>query len=202
MIPDEAVKPENEFDVKTNLEINARRKRKNPVLEVGDVVRSFRKRKVGEKERVGDYEPGTKKVTEITKSLGQTFYKLDNEDKPYVRADIALLRKGTTMDSMRHVRDFDPEEEETEGKVPKHVNDARNIKIGDDERDTELPAGDSIAKIVERVSKMNKKDLAKHLAKSKGKEPPTRSKAEPPRHQVGGSSGSGIPRDPNTGRAL
>ena len=59
--PDEAAKPENEFEVKTNLEINARHQRKNPVLEVGDVVRSFRKKKTGEKERLGDYEPGTKK---------------------------------------------------------------------------------------------------------------------------------------------
>ena len=40
MKPDEAVKPENERDVKTNLEINARHQRKNPALEVGDVVRS------------------------------------------------------------------------------------------------------------------------------------------------------------------
>ena len=53
----------------------------NPVLEIGDVVRSFRKRKNNEKERVGDYEPGTKKVTGITKSLGQTYYKLDAESR-------------------------------------------------------------------------------------------------------------------------
>ena len=47
MIPEEAEKPENEFDVKTNLEINARHQRENPALEVGDVVRSIRKHKVG-----------------------------------------------------------------------------------------------------------------------------------------------------------
>ena len=61
MIPKEAGKPENEFGVKTNLEIRARHRRKNPELRVGDVVRSFRKKKVGEKERVGDFAPGKKR---------------------------------------------------------------------------------------------------------------------------------------------
>ena len=102
------------------------------------------------------------KVTEMTKSLGQTFYKLDDEEKPYVRADIALLRRGTLY-SMRHLDDFDPDEEDEEEKtkVPKKVNDARNIKIGEDDREAELPAGKTMAQIVESVSKMNKKDRAK-----------------------------------------
>ncbi len=45
MKPVEAEKPENEFDVKTNLEINAIHRRKYPVIEEGDEVRTYRGRK-------------------------------------------------------------------------------------------------------------------------------------------------------------
>ncbi len=41
--PEDATKPENEYDVKTNLEIKARRDREYPELEVGDIVRKFNK---------------------------------------------------------------------------------------------------------------------------------------------------------------
>ena len=44
MRPKETEKEESEFDVKANLESNARHRRKNPVLEIGDMVRSFRKK--------------------------------------------------------------------------------------------------------------------------------------------------------------
>ena len=46
MEPEEAEKPGNEYDVKTNLEINARHRRKYPDIEVGDKVRTLRKKKV------------------------------------------------------------------------------------------------------------------------------------------------------------
>ena len=44
MTPDDAVKPENEYDVKTNLEIKAKHDLKYPVLDIGDTVRAFKKR--------------------------------------------------------------------------------------------------------------------------------------------------------------
>ncbi len=44
--PVEAEKPENESDVKTNLEINAIHRRKYPVIEEGDEVRTYRKKKL------------------------------------------------------------------------------------------------------------------------------------------------------------
>ena len=71
MKPVEAEKPENEFDVKTNLEINAVHRRKYPDIEVGDEVRTYRKKKFGDKERMGNFAEGNRKVKEITKSLGQ-----------------------------------------------------------------------------------------------------------------------------------
>ena len=42
--PEEATNPQNEFDVKANLEIKARHDRKWETIEVGDTVRTFRKR--------------------------------------------------------------------------------------------------------------------------------------------------------------
>ena len=52
MKPVEAEKPENEFDVKTNLEINAIHRRKYPIIEVGDEVKTYRKKKFGDKEQI------------------------------------------------------------------------------------------------------------------------------------------------------
>jgi hypothetical protein len=93
MKPVEAEKPENEFDVKTNLEINAIHRRKYPLIEVGDEVRTYRKKKMGDKERMGNFEEGRRKVKEITTSLGQKFYKLDGDptDYPFIRADLHLI---------------------------------------------------------------------------------------------------------------
>jgi len=205
MKPVEAEKPENEFDVKTNLEINARHRRRNPELEVGDVVRSFRKKKVGEKERAGDYAPGQKRVTEITKSLGQTFYKLDDEEKPYVRADIALIKKRGER-KYDYLDDFDQDKEEEEEHkqaktVPKKVNDARNIKIDEDDREVDIPKGKTktILESLVSISKMNKKAQEDFWYPKPEQSKKTK---DPPRNQKGGSSGSGIPRDPKTGRAL
>ena len=90
MKPVEAEQPENEFDVKTNLEINARHNRKYPDIEVGDKVRTFRKKKVGEWERMGNFAEGNKTVMEITKSLGQTLYKLAGESISFIRAALHL----------------------------------------------------------------------------------------------------------------
>ena len=93
MKPIEAEQPENEFDVKTNLEINAIHRRKYPDIQEGDEVRTFRKKKVGEKERMGNFAKGNKKVERITTSLGQTFYKVVGVAVPFIRADLHLIKK-------------------------------------------------------------------------------------------------------------
>ena len=80
---------------------------------------------MGEKERLGNYEEGTKTVKEITKSLGQTYYKLDEEKIPYIRADIHLIAKGKETEK----------EKET---VSPEVNAARNINVGEEERHEEV----------------------------------------------------------------
>ncbi len=42
---------------------------------------------------MGNFEEGTKMVKEIVKSLGQTYYKQDEENISYARANIHLVEK-------------------------------------------------------------------------------------------------------------
>ena len=206
MTPDDAVKPENEYDVKTNLEIKAKHDLKYPVIEVGDVVRAFKKRPKFSKERVGDYEDGTRKVMAISTSMGQKFYKLDNDDHQYIRADIHLIKKGAAgrgrppLPPPAGDDDDDPD-------VPKDVNARRNIKLDDDTRVVEPPKVKKEPKPPDwdAYKKLNKKDREKALARMKkekdkleGKKPV---KVEAPARETGGASGSGIPRDA-AGRAI
>ena len=194
MTPDDAVKPENEYDVKTNLEIKAKHDLKYPVLDIGDTVRAFKKRPKFSKERIGDYEDGTRKVMGISTSMGQKFYKLDNDSHQYIRADIALIKKGIRPPLPPPAEDDD-------------VNVRRNIKLDDDTRVVEP------AKVKKEPNppdwdafkKLNKKDREKALARMKkekdkleGKEPV---KVEAAARETGGASGSGIPRDA-AGRAI
>ena len=125
MTPEEATNPQNEFDVKTNLEIKARHDPKWETIEVGDIVRTFRKREKFEKERTGDYEDGERRVVGIETSMGQKLYRLDNTDHKYLRADIAFIKKKTGAEA--------PSKEE----VSAGVNAARNIKLDDDARAVE-----------------------------------------------------------------
>ena len=42
---------------------------------------------------VGDYRPGTATVMQITKSLGQTFYKVTGESNPFMTSEILTSKK-------------------------------------------------------------------------------------------------------------
>ena len=161
MKPIEAEQPENEFDVKTNLEINAIHRRKYPDIEVGDQVRTFRKKKVGEKERMGNFAKGNKTVTSITKSLGQTFYKVAGVADPFIRADLHLIQKGKAANT--------PEA------VPAAVNEERNIDVEDEVKEEppkkltpeEVAKKNKEKELVDAYyyKKMNKTARAKHTAK-------------------------------------
>ena len=157
MEPTEAEKPENEFDVKTNLEINAIHRRKYPDIEVGDEVRTYRKKKQGDKERMGNFEEGKRTVKSITKSLGQKFYKLNGDptDYPFIRADLHLIKKGT--------------EAKAKKAVPAEVNEERNIDVEDGARE-EVKFTPEETKLLEdhkakNLKKMNKGAKAKYTAK-------------------------------------
>ena len=91
--PEDAAKPENWFEVHNNMEIKARHNRKYPEINIGDTVKVYKQRGALEKEWIGDYKPDTTTVTEITKSLGQTFYKVIGEGKPFIRSEILLVSK-------------------------------------------------------------------------------------------------------------
>ena len=91
--PKEATNEANSFEIKTKLEIHAAHDRKYPEIHVGDYLRAFRKRKVGEKERHGTWKPDRTKVTEITRSHGQKFYKVEGEGEPFIRGELLLLRR-------------------------------------------------------------------------------------------------------------
>jgi hypothetical protein len=91
--PQDAAKPENWFEVHNNMEMKARHNRKYPEINIGDTVKVYKQRGALEKEWIGDYKPDTTTVTEITKSLGQTFYKVIGEGKPFIRSEILLVRK-------------------------------------------------------------------------------------------------------------
>ena len=127
----------------------------------------------------------------ISKSMGQKFYKLDNDDHQYIRADIHLIKKG-------------PGARAGDGAAPVggDVNDKRNLRLDDDEREVQPPADDKEAKAPEWAAykKMNKKDREKALGKMRKET--EKAVAGERKYQLGGSSGSGIPRDPATGRAL
>ena len=66
---------------------------KYPEINVGDKVKVYKQRGALEKEWVGDYKPDTTTVTDITNSLGQKFYKVMGESKPFIRSEILLIRK-------------------------------------------------------------------------------------------------------------
>ena len=90
----EAAKPENWLEVHTNMEIQARHRRKYPEIQVGDEVKVYKQKSVHTKEVVSDYPNYPVKVKKITKSLGQTFYEVEGDTFPVLRADLILYKKG------------------------------------------------------------------------------------------------------------
>ena len=76
-----------------NIEIHAKHRRKYPELKVGDKVKVCRQRGVLTKEVVVDYKYDASVITNIFRSLGQTFYKVEGEGKPLLRSDILLFKE-------------------------------------------------------------------------------------------------------------
>ena len=93
----DALKPENEFEVRNNILLKARHDRKYPSIKIGDVVRVFRKRKVGEKERVGFWKDTPTTVTNIIENNGQYFYKVEGEGREFIRGEILFIKRSDTI---------------------------------------------------------------------------------------------------------
>ena len=88
MTPAQAKKPENIFEVKSQLEVNRVKKRKYPNIEVGDEVRIFTKKKNFQKERHPPWSQTKHKVLSIESSHGQDFYKVEGREKALMRHEI------------------------------------------------------------------------------------------------------------------
>ena len=90
MTPNEAKKPENQLTVKLNLELKRRNNRIYPTVNVGDMVKVYRKKDKLDKERLSLWSKETYRVERIDESMGQKFYKLEGKPKALMRGEILL----------------------------------------------------------------------------------------------------------------
>ena len=93
--PVDAIKDSNAIEVKTNLMLRSRFKRKYKEVNVGDYVRIFKKKQKYSdmKQHVKNWGESTYKVIGIDRSglNGQTTYKLDGLTKLFLRNEILLV---------------------------------------------------------------------------------------------------------------
>ena len=105
---------------------------------------------------MGNFAKGNKTVTDVSTSLGQTFYKVAGVAVPFIRADLHLIKKKS--------------EAKAAEAVPAAVNEERNIDIEDGAK-KEAPEPVKLTpdqtKLLEAhyFKKMNKKEKAKFTAK-------------------------------------
>ena len=89
MAPTDARNTDNEVDVKSNLELRAKRNRTYPPLGINDTVRIRRKKQPNEKERQSFWSADSYKVSAITEQFGQKYYKVsDHGDRDYIRGEL------------------------------------------------------------------------------------------------------------------
>ena len=88
MTPIEARKKKNEFVVKLNISMQAKRSRVYPEIEVGDDVKVMRKKGISEKEKTSHWVKTPQTVRNIEKKLGQNYYYLGNDTRGYLRHEL------------------------------------------------------------------------------------------------------------------
>ena len=91
MTPNEARKEKNELKARMNVAMKARRDRQNPQIEVGDKVKIKRKKGITEKERTSHFLKGEYTVESISKSLGQSYFKMKDYPRKLMRSDIVKI---------------------------------------------------------------------------------------------------------------
>ncbi len=72
--PEEAAKLENWFEVHTNFDMQAKRSKKHPEIQVGGEVKLYKQRSVRDEGIVSGYPRDPVKVKRVSKSLGQKFF--------------------------------------------------------------------------------------------------------------------------------
>jgi hypothetical protein len=90
MTPVEARKPSSEADAKAGMEMAATHGRKSPTLQVGDTVRTLKKKRLGGKDFMDKFKPGKHKMESISEHFGQKLHMLSDR-KEYVRSDIVKM---------------------------------------------------------------------------------------------------------------
>ena len=88
MTPAEALKEKNNYKVKMKMATEATRTRKYPETNIGDEVKIYRKKAITEKERSSNWLPTKYKVERIEKKLGQTYFHLEHNTRPFLRIEI------------------------------------------------------------------------------------------------------------------
>jgi hypothetical protein len=74
--------------VRINLLLNKQHTRIYPILNEGDKVRIYRKKKLGEKERNSTWSENSYEIEKITKSLKITYFKLIGLERLYLRNEL------------------------------------------------------------------------------------------------------------------
>ncbi len=88
MTPSDARKNSNEMDVKLQLLSHRKHNRQYPLLEKGDKVKTYRKNKLGEKERTSTWSENSYELEGISKSHDQHFLKLNGLSRQYMRHEL------------------------------------------------------------------------------------------------------------------
>ena len=165
---------------------------------------------------MGDYKYHPSTITGITKSLGQTFYKVEGEGKPLLRSDILLFKENE--DAPAQQEEPQPEGGEAEPYMSyrrkRIIHREKNKEIRENKAKLALEAKEAVTKAsadggaaVARVKAKAKdsntewEDLAKSLAERarlRRGVPVSTLRVSDQRaqgvNQVGGSSGSGLVR--------
>ena len=81
----------NEFEVKLNISMNARKPRVYPDLDIGDKVKIMRKKGISEKERTRHWLKSVHTVETIETKLGQTYHSASDYPKPLLRHEMLKL---------------------------------------------------------------------------------------------------------------
>ena len=91
MTPADALKKSNRLEVRVNLEMNRKRSRIYPEINIGDTVKIYKKKDKLQKERVSVWGDKTYTVQEIDEFNDQKLYKLEGFNRWLVRSNLLLI---------------------------------------------------------------------------------------------------------------
>jgi hypothetical protein len=138
------------------MEIQAQHKRDYPELKVGDEVKVYRQKSALAKEVVGDYKYNPAVITNILRSNGQTFYKVEGEGKPLLRSDIRLFKESAPKET----DGAPPQQEGEEGEEEPYMSYKRK-RIVAREKNKELRENKAKAAVEQKEAVRKAKEEAK-----------------------------------------